>query len=154
MIMENKGTKQPGKAAEERFARSDNCAQSVFTTFAVQYGMDESSALKITSPLGGGISRRGEVCGAVTGALLALGLVRGTDTPAGKEDAYRMGQEFMRHFEQKHGTILCRDLLGYDIGQPESRQQAHDAGVFKTLCPRFVHDAAEIVQEMLAASSK
>lgn len=150
--MKNNGTKKPGKAAKERFARSDNCAQSVFSTFSVQHGMDESTALKITSTLGGGLSRRGEVCGAVTGALLALGLVRGTDTPAGKEESYRMGQEFMSRFEEKHGTIQCRELLDCDISTPAGRQQASDKGYFKALCPLFVEDAAEIVSKMLESA--
>lgn len=152
MSMENKRMKRPSKAAKERFAHSDNCAQSVFSVFAVQTGMDESTALKITSTLGGGLSRRGEVCGAVSGALLALGLARGTDTPAGKEAAYQLGQEFMRRFEEKHGTILCRELLNVDISTPAGRQQAQNKGVFAALCPLFVEDAAEIVSKMLESA--
>lgn len=137
------------KLAKATFEKSYNCAQSVFVTFASHYGMDEATALKLSSPLGGGVSRRGEVCGAVTGALLALGLARGTDTPEGKEEAYRMGQEFLQQFEQKHGTILCRELLDCDISTPAGRQQARDKGAFTALCPLFVGDAAEIVSKML-----
>ncbi len=105
-------------SSERAVARYDqhfNCAQSVFSAFASQLGMDESLMLKMASPFGGGVARRGQVCGALTGGLMALGLARGADTPAGKEEAYRLGQDFLQRFEAIHKTILCRDLLGYDI---------------------------------------
>ena len=76
------------------------------------------------------MSRRGEVCGAVTGALMALGLAQGADTPAGKEKAYQLGQDFLQRFEIKHGTILCRELIDSDISTPEGHQQARASGVF------------------------
>jgi C_GCAxxG_C_C family probable redox protein len=133
------------------FGRKFNCAQSVFAAFSSQLGMDESRMLKLASPLGGGIARRGQVCGAVTGALLALGLARGSDTPDGKEAAYRLGQEFLQRFETRHGTLLCRELLGCDISTEPGRRQAQDNNLFTTLCPQFVGDAAEIVQSMLGS---
>ncbi len=142
------------KLAQEHFSQGLNCAQSVFVAFATQYGMEKATALKLASPLGGGISRRGEVCGAVTGALLALGLVHGADTPEGKEDAYQMGQEFLQRFEAEHGAILCRELLDCDMTNPEERQKARDRGAFATLCPLFVGDAAEIAQAMIEAGKK
>jgi len=139
----------PSEIAVSLFKRNFNCAQSVLAAFASQLGMDESSMLKIASPFGGGVARRGQVCGAVSGGLMALGLAMGADTPSGKEDAYRLGQEFLRRFESVHGSILCRELLGYDISTDVGRKQAGDKGVFKTLCPHFVGDAVEIVQEMM-----
>jgi C_GCAxxG_C_C family probable redox protein len=137
------------EAAVNCFSRSFNCSQAVFSTFAPQFGIDEATALKLASPFGGGIARRGEVCGAVTGALLALGLARGADTPAGKEEIYRLSQEFMRQFEEKHGTILCRELIGCDISTPSGSQEAVDKKVFVTICPALVREAAEIVQSLL-----
>ncbi len=97
-----------GEAAASIFGQNYNCSQSVFSVFATQYGLDEKTALKLASPFGGGVARRGELCGAVTGALMALGLVHGADKPAGKEEIYRLSQEFMRRFEEKNGSILCR----------------------------------------------
>jgi C_GCAxxG_C_C family probable redox protein len=140
----------PTETAVDRFRQNFNCAQSVLVPFSPQLGLDESQVLKLASPFGGGVARRGQVCGAVTGALMALGLAQGADTPAGKEDAYRLGQEFLQRFESRHATILCRELLDYDISTPEGRQQAREQGVFTALCPLFVGDAAEIVQGMLA----
>jgi C_GCAxxG_C_C family probable redox protein len=141
------------ETARLRFSQNFNCAQSVFAVFAPQLGLDEHQALKLASPFGGGIARRGQVCGAVTGALMALGLDRGADTPAGKEDAYRLGQEFLQRFEARHSSILCRELLDIDISTPEGHQQAREKGLFKSRCPLFVGDAVEIAQEMLAKKS-
>lgn len=140
----------PSEIAIARFRQNFNCAQSVLVAFAPQMGLDESQALKIASPFGGGVARRGQICGAVTGALMALGLAQGADTPAGKEDAYLLGQEFLQRFESRHATILCRELLDCDISTPEGRQQARERGVFTTQCPLFVRHAAEIVQAMLS----
>jgi C_GCAxxG_C_C family probable redox protein len=152
MNMESSMTDLP-ESARLRFSQNFNCAQSVFVIFAPQLGLDEHQALKIASPLGGGVARRGQVCGAVTGALMALGLAHGADTPAGKEDAYRLGEEFMQLFEARHATILCRELLDLDISTPEGLQQAREKGLFNSLCPLYVGDAVEIVQEMLAEKS-
>ncbi len=131
------------------FSQHFNCSQSVFSTFAPQFGMDEVTALKLASPFGAGIARHGEVCGAVSGALLTLGLARGADTPAGKEEIYRLSQEFMRRFEEKHGTLLCRELIGCDISTPAGYQAAAEKKVFTTICPALVRESAEIVESML-----
>jgi C_GCAxxG_C_C family probable redox protein len=137
------------EAAVNCFSQHFNCSQALFSTFAPQFGMDEATALKLASPFGAGIARRGEVCGAVSGALLTLGLARGADTPAGKEEIYRLSQEFMHRFEEKHGTILCRELIGCDISTPAGYQAATEKRVFVTICPTLVREAAEIVQALL-----
>jgi C_GCAxxG_C_C family probable redox protein len=139
----------PSEKAIAVFDQGFNCAQSVFSAFAAQYGLAARTALKLASPFGGGVARRGEMCGAVTGALMALGLARGADTPAGKAEIYRISQEFMRRFEAKHSTLLCRDLIGIDISTPQGWQQAKDTGKLTTLCPVLVRDAVEMVQELL-----
>jgi C_GCAxxG_C_C family probable redox protein len=139
----------PAENAIAIFDQSFNCSQSVFSAFSPQLGMPEQIALKLASPFGGGLARRGEICGAVTGALMVLGLACGADTPAGKDDIYRLAQEFMCQFEQKHHTLRCRDLIDSDISTPEGMQKAREAGKFKNTCPILVRDAAEIVQLLL-----
>jgi C_GCAxxG_C_C family probable redox protein len=139
----------PAETAVHVFDQSFNCSQSVFSAFAARFGLDRQTALKLASPFGGGFSRQGEICGAVTGALLVLGLGRGADTPAGKEGIYRLSQEFMRLFEQKHNSLLCRNLIDCDISTPEGWQKAKEAGKFTTTCPLLVRDAAEIIQNLL-----
>jgi C_GCAxxG_C_C family probable redox protein len=141
------------EVAASIFDQGYNCSQSVFTAFATQFGLDEKTALKLASPFGGGVARRGELCGAVAGALMALGLVHGADKPAGKEEIYRLSQEFMRRFEEKNGSILCRTLIDFDISTPAGHQAAVERGVFKTICPGLVRDAAGIVQALLEPES-
>ncbi len=131
------------------FLQNYNCSQAVFSAFAERFGVDKNMALRLASPFGGGMARRGEVCGAVTGALLALGLARGTHTPASKEEIYRLSQELMRRFEAAHGSILCRALLGYDISTPAGHAAAQEKGLFESICPVMVRDAAGIVGELL-----
>jgi C_GCAxxG_C_C family probable redox protein len=138
-----------GEKAVGIFLQNYNCSQAVFSTFAERFGLDEKTALKMASPFGGGLARRGELCGAVTGALLALGLARGTDTPASKEEIYRLSQEAMRRFEAEHGSLLCHDLLGCDMSTPAGHQAANEKGVFRSICPEMVRHAAEIVEFLL-----
>jgi C_GCAxxG_C_C family probable redox protein len=143
----------PAENAVAIFGRSFNCSQSVFSAFSAQFGLSEQTALKLASPFGGGVARHGEICGAVTGALLVLGLARGADTPAGKEAIYQLAQEYMRRFEAKHGSCLCRTLIGSDISTPEGWQKARQAGKFTETCPGLVRDAAEIVQALLETTT-
>jgi len=137
------------EVALSRFDQGYNCSQSVFAAFAPQFGIPEDLALKLASPFGGGVARQGQICGAVSGSLMALGAGRGADNPAKKEETYRLGQELLRAFESKHGTLLCRELIGFDLRSAEGRKQAKENGVFKTICPRMVRDAVEIAQELL-----
>lgn len=139
----------PAETAALTFRQNFNCSQAVFSTFAPQFGLKKQAALKLASPFGGGVARQGELCGAVTGALLALGLAHGADTPAGKDEIYRLSQEFMRLFKEKHGTLLCRELLDCDTSTPEGWQKARETGKFTSICPILVQDAAGIVQTLL-----
>jgi C_GCAxxG_C_C family probable redox protein len=139
----------PVEVAVSRFRQDLNCSQSVLVAFAPLAGLREDQALRLGLPFGGGVARRGQVCGAVSGALMVLGLKMGADTPSGKEAAYQMAQDFLARFEALHGSILCRDLVGFEILTPEGRQKARDKGVFENLCPRLVGDAARIVQVMM-----
>jgi C_GCAxxG_C_C family probable redox protein len=138
--------------AEKTFQGPYNCAQSVFATFAPKLGLEREVALRIASGLGGGIGHLGsEVCGAVSGAVLAIGLSRKylPEDRAAREATYALVREFARRFRALHGNLRCRDLLGHDISTPEGYQTAADSGLYKTLCPRFVRDAAAIVEELL-----
>jgi C_GCAxxG_C_C family probable redox protein len=105
----------------------------------------------MASAFGGGVGRRGEVCGAVTGALMVLGLAAGhaDNTEASKAATYELVDEFLRRFEGAHGALGCRTLIGHRIDTPEGLQSARDAGVFKTICPALVADASAIVASIL-----
>jgi C_GCAxxG_C_C family probable redox protein len=71
----------PIQIANERFAQQYSCSQAVFSAFAPQFGISDEQAIKLASPFGGGMARQGQVCGAVSGALMAIGLARGSTDP-------------------------------------------------------------------------
>jgi len=115
-------------------------------------GLDRELALRVAGAFGGGMARMGETCGAVTGALMVIGLKYGM-TQAKDEQArdktYKLAQELATRFKERHGSMVCRELLGYDLGNPEGRKAAYDKGLFTTLCPELVRDAIEILEQML-----
>ena len=140
----------PIQIANDRFAQGLNCAQAVLSAFAAQSGISEEAALLLASPFGGGIARQGQVCGALTGALMVLGLQRGNSTPEGRDETYRMAKEFMQAFQKRHGATPCRELIGYDISTPEGLQAAREQKVFNRVCPALVNGAAELLVETLS----
>lgn len=127
-----------------------NCSQAVFSTLAEPLGLDQATALKIASPFGGGIGRTGETCGAVTGALMALGLQAGFDEPdrQAKDRVYGWTREFLRRFQQRYGGLACKALIGVDLSTPEGLQKAREQAVFSTRCTQFIAGAIEIAEQM------
>jgi len=139
----------PIQTARDRFAQGFSCSQAVFSAYAPRFGIDAETAMKLASPFGGGVARQGGVCGAVTGALMALGLGRGSATVDKKDETYRIAEDFVKRFQERHGTILCRELIGHDISTPDGLRSAREQKVFTTICPGLVKDAAELVVEFV-----
>jgi len=135
--------------AQERFAQGFNCSQSVFSAFASELNISDEIALKLASPFGGGVSHQGNVCGVVTGALMTLGLHSGNATTDKKDETYRLAEEFLSRFQERYGTILCRELIGMDISTPNGLQNAREQGVFKSICPGLVESATKLATEFL-----
>ena len=141
-------------AAEKKRCNSHNCAQAILHTYADIAGIDEETAMNIAGAFGGGMGRLREVCGTVSGALLALGMLRGYSDP-GDRDAkaahYRLVQEYAGRFREKNGTIICRELLR-DVtvtpgDVPEERTPEYYA---RRPCLRLAGEAARILDEVLA----
>jgi len=126
------------------FEKGYVCSQAVFAAFSEDYGLSKEQALKIGACFGSGM-RKGEVCGACTGALMALGLKYGDDKAKSDEVCNR----FLEEFERQNGSYICRDLLGCDIGTPEGVKEAVDNNLFKEFCPKMVESAAGIADEIL-----
>jgi C_GCAxxG_C_C family probable redox protein len=140
------------KQAVSCFEEGFSCSQAVLSTYAPQFGLDREAALKIAGPFGGGMGGMGHTCGAVTGAFMVIGLKYGrvqAEDIQTKEQAYSLVKEFTRRFASRNGSIMCRELLGLDISTPEGRLLAQDEGLFATLCPKLVQDAAEIIEQIL-----
>ena len=135
------------------FENNLNCAQSVISVFAEDLEFDEEIALKIASPFGGGMAYRGEVCGAVTGALMVIGLKFGmsnVEDSEAKEFAYERAQSFIKQFVENHNSLRCRDLIKYDLTTPDGKEQAEREDVFNRLCTQFVRSSVEIVESILS----
>ena len=143
--------------AASLFEEGFNCSQSVFSAYAEQFGLPSETALRIAAPFGGGMGRMGEVCGAVVGAFMAIGLKHGNtkaEDRGKKEESYRLAREFSSLFQERNGSVICRDLLGCDINTPEGLQYARKEGLFNTRCLKFVRDAAEIVEKVLSEQQR
>jgi C_GCAxxG_C_C family probable redox protein len=133
-----------------RFSEGFSCSQSVLTAFAPDLGLDADAALRVSAAFGGGMGRTGGTCGAVTGALMVLGLRYGPTVAdkAAKELTYEQARDFIARFEARYGATSCADLLGVNIGMPEGHSAAREANVFKTVCPALVTSAVAILEEM------
>ena len=131
-----------------RFGKGHSCAQAVFSAFAEQMGMDYQTAVKLSSGFGGGMGM-GSVCGAVTGAIMAIGLKHGGLDPKTKGQTAKLVREFTDRFKAQHRLLNCRDLMGCDVNTPEGRQTAKDKNLHATVCNAVVRDAARILTELL-----
>jgi len=138
--------------ARELFIRGYSCSQAVFAAYSEELGLGSEWALRIAAPFRAGMGRMGKTCGAVTGALMVLGLKYGEGGPgdnARKDLVCGLVQEFHRAFSSKNGSCICNELLGCDISDPGQMKQAAEKGIFFTLCPELVRSAAEIVGRMI-----
>lgn len=138
--------------AVSRFKEDYLCSQAIFSAFGPRFGINEQMALKIASTFGGGMARMGNTCGAVTGAFMVIGLKQGHTNPEDeefKEEVYRIVNRFADEFKSRNGSIFCRDLLGYELSDPEQRQTVNEKGLSDTICVKLVRDSAEILEELL-----
>ena len=135
------------------FRNGSNCAQAILATYGPLYGLDRQLALKLALGLGGGLGREGEVCGAVNGAALTIGLKVSSESEVSsreaKKEAYRKVQEFSERFKALHGSLACREILGCDLSTKEGLQEAREKDLFSKVCTGFVADAARILEELL-----
>jgi C_GCAxxG_C_C family probable redox protein len=98
---------------------------------------------------GGGLGRRGLVCGALNGGVMAIGLRHGRMRETeDKDTVYALVLELCRRFEGRHGSALCRDLTGCDFTNPEDRQRWRDSGGHEK-CSQFVSTAVEVLLDLL-----
>lgn len=130
--------------AVQLFEGSYLCSQAVLTVFSEELGLSKEDAFKIGACFGSGM-RQGEVCGACTGALMALGLKYGENKPKCDE----VSDKFFEEFKKENGSFICRDLLECDISTPEGVKQALDNNLFREVCPKMVASAVEITEKIM-----
>ncbi len=129
-----------------------NCAQSILSSFATQYGLDRNTALRLSTGFGGGMTRLQNTCGAVSGAFMVIGLRYGMgimDDTEAKEKTYQIIREFSNRFQEIHGSIICKELLGCDINTPEGKSYYERNDFFEKKCFQYVKDSAMILEDIL-----
>ncbi len=140
------------EAAVAMFNDGYSCAQSLLAAWGPDHGLDRATALRLASPLGGGLSRTDGPCGAGTGAVLVLGLVLGhlgPDDPEGQERIRRLTQEFLRLYAESRGSTMCTDILGHNLSLPGVPEKVKAEGLSKGPCPEAVRAAATILEALL-----
>lgn len=127
--------------------REYNCAQTIFSLFSQELGINKELSLKIASGFGAGMNS-GETCGAVTGAYMVIGLKSGhaSSDPQEKIRTTALIHSFNSLFLKEHSSLKCKELLGFNISDPAEKQKAREAGVFQTRCPEFLKTAASILE--------
>ena len=141
------------KEALEYFRNKFNCSQSVLTPFGTEFHLSADECLKIATAFGGGMGRQQQTCGAVTGALMAIGLKYGkgiNDDEAKKQLTYSKTREFFEEFIKIHGSTNCRELLdGLDMTDPEGHKKIIERNLFELKCEKYVADAVKITEKLL-----
>jgi len=140
------------KEAKEVFESGFNCAQSVLFTHGKEFFKEDLTALKLASGFGAGISYRGEMCGAVSGALMTIGLHYGhsdSKDDLAKELTYMITKEFTDKFEKENGSVICNKLLKTEINTDEGIEYARENGLFEEVCPKLVESSSEILEELI-----
>ena len=139
--------------ARDLFLSGCSCSQAVFAAFASDFGMDESTALRLASSFGGGMGGMRETCGAVSGMLMAAGMKWGYSNVGDldvKTAHYARVRSLIEGFKAEHGTIVCRELLAH-LGELKKDPSARTAEYYKVRpCVLFVETAARLLDEMEA----
>lgn len=134
------------------FQQGFTCSQAVLSVFADDFGLDRDLALRISQGFGAGIAYTDDVCGALAGAIMVIGLrygrIRADDTAA-KEKTYAVVNEFLREFETSHGSVACTGLLGYNLSDPQQVAEVKKNKVVMARCPALVRDAVRLVEKVV-----
>lgn len=143
-----------GDIAKQYFLEGYNCAQAVVLAFAEDFGLDKKTAVMLSSSFGGGMGRLREVCGAVSGMFMVLGLKYGYDSPENnqaKKKLYEKVQEVAGLFKEDNGSIICRELLGLNQkGKSDPTPELRTATYYKKRpCKDLVKFAADLVEDYI-----
>jgi C_GCAxxG_C_C family probable redox protein len=138
--------------ALDYFRNKFNCSQAVFTVFGKDYGLSEDDCLKVSCAFGGGMGRQQHTCGAVTGAMMAIGLKYGkalNDSEEKKKETYEKTREFFEKFADINGSVNCLELLnGLNMNDPDDHKKIMDLKLFDIKCEKYVSDALKITEEI------
>lgn len=139
--------------AMANFMKGYNCSQSIVLAFSDLLPVDEELLSKMASSFGGGMGRLREVCGSVSGMFMVAGFLYGYDGPETgqvKADHYARIQELAHRFEEQHGSIICREMLGLSVRHDDPTPEARTNEYYKKRpCAEIIGDAAEILEQFI-----
>ena len=143
------------EAAMDNFMKGYNCTQAVVLAFSDLLPCNEEMLMKLSCSFGGGMGRLREVCGSVSGMLIVLGMLYGYSTPetgSVKAEQYQRVQELAHAFEEKNGSIVCRELLGLNVRHDSPTPEARTSDYYKKRpCKELIGDAAQLLEEYIAS---
>ncbi len=155
--MEHIDIEQRVEKARQLFLNGYNCSQSVVLAYNDLFGVDDSIAASISAPLGGGMGRLREVCGAVSGMFMIAGLYYKNDNPEDpdrKKLVYSVVQELAEKYKTLNGSIICRELLNLDHPSDPPTPEARTEGYYKRRpCAEYVASAARLIGEKINEES-
>ena len=141
------------EVAIQKFNSGFNCAQSVLFAYSDDVNIERDTALKIAWGFGAGMGRKQEVCGAVTGGIIAIGAKHGDgqeDKQAATDEVYSKTRELMDKFRVKHGTFICLELLdGCNLMTEKGRRYFNESNLKDKVCNGCVKDVVKILEDIL-----
>jgi len=138
--------------AHATFIKGFNCAQAVLSSFSEEFDLDPIMAYRVAAAFGGGMGHMGDTCESVTGAFMVIGLKYGLTVADGSQshwEAFSAVQEFAEEFKSRNRSIVCREILGFDISDRAKFREAMKQGIPQKICPKLVRDAVEITEGLL-----
>ncbi len=134
------------------FKEGFSCSQVIPFTYGPELNLDRETAMKISAAFGAGLSRSGNICGAVSSAIMVISLKHGysrVGDSEGKEKIFSLVNEFIKSFIYLNGSVQCSDLIGCDLSTDEGLTLAREKNLFHTVCPKFIADAAILMEPVL-----
>ncbi len=148
----------PEERVQQIFDSGFNCAESVLKACQELYQLPGAEVVpRVATGFGGGIGRKGSVCGALTGGIIALGLEMGRVDPKdaqARDRLYAISREIYEKFEKEFGTALCFNLTQCDLTTPEGQKKAKELNLHQNLCSQFVQRVVKWVGEALEEQRK
>ena len=140
-------SERPAEALS-RFQGGMLCSQAILATYGPLFDLSEEDAVRIARGFGSGMARLSATCGAVSGAVMVIGLKYPGTGKQAKEDTYALIRTFSEKFQSVNGSLNCSELLGCDLATPEGQNHFRQNGLVKQ-CNKYVEDAAVLLEEML-----
>jgi len=138
--------------AVKLYSEGLSCSQAVLSVFADKFNLDEKTMMKISGGFGGGVGASGLICGALSGAVMVIGLKYGAAAPEDQDAKQKTREEvrgFIKKFNDEFGAIDCRRLIGFDMSKPAEFEYVHNNNITKQICPKFVEFAVRELEKII-----